>query len=64
MRDPQIESKVNELVDLVDKVNKLMSELQDLKVEVRITYVDQKDTVKQSIKIWRCIEHNDYLTNE
>ena len=41
MRDPAIESKTNDLKSLVDQVNILMSDLQDLNVEVRIAYIDK-----------------------
>jgi hypothetical protein len=37
MKDPVIESKANELTSLVDRINVIMSELQDLNVEVRIS---------------------------
>lgn len=64
MKDQNIKEKVDKLTFLVKEVNSLMSELQELNVEVRITYIDPKDTIKQGISIWRCVEHIDYLKNE
>lgn len=64
MKDNNIKEKVIKLTSLVIEVNKIMSELQDLNVEVRIQYVEPKDNIKQGISMWRCVEHNDYLKNE
>jgi len=69
MKDVVIESKANELKSLVDQINKIMSELQDLNVEVRIAYIDKNDpghsndndSNKQRIKLWRVEERNGYL---
>jgi len=69
MKDPVIESKVNTLKDLVAKVNDVMLELQDLNVEVRISYIAKNDpgyatkenTVNQGISLWKVEEHNGYL---
>jgi len=68
MKDPVIVSKVDELKSLVDRTNVLMSELQDMNVEVRISYIEKGDnkypadaTVKQGISLWRVVEHNGYI---
>lgn len=69
MKDPVIESKATELKSLVDQVNVIMSELQDLNVEVRIAYIDKNDPGhssdenrdKQRIKLWRVEERNGYI---
>ena len=63
MKDPVIETKVSELKETVEKVNLLMKELQDLNVEVRISYVERNVSkeIDQGISIWRVEEHNDYL---
>jgi hypothetical protein len=63
MKDDFIQSKVDKLKYFVNEINELMSELQDMKVEVRISYIDPKQDIKQGITMWRCIEHNDYLEN-
>lgn len=63
MKDPVIESKVADLKSLVNQVNDVMKELQDLNVDVRISYVE-KNTAKeiaQGISLWRAEEHNGYL---
>ncbi len=69
MKDPKIEAKTNELKTLVDQVNHIMSDLQDLNVDVRIAYIDKNDPnyttefgpAKQSIKLWRVEERNGYI---
>lgn len=69
MKDPVIESKVEELKTLVDQVNQLMSDLQDINVEVRIAYIDKNDAGyindenadKQRIKLWKVEERNGYI---
>lgn len=67
MKDPVIESKVETLKLLVDQVNLIMSDLQDMSVEVRISYTDKNEhslsnePQKQGIKLWRVVEHNGYL---
>ena len=69
MKDPIIESKTNELKVLVEQVNQIMSDLQDMNVEVRIAYTDKneqtygtdKDPVRQGLKLWKVEEHNGYL---
>jgi hypothetical protein len=64
MKDPVIEAKVLELNEVVDKVNTIMKELQDLNVDVRVSYVEKSITkeIAQGISIWRIEEHNNYLT--
>jgi hypothetical protein len=69
MKDPVIEFKVNDLKSLVDQVNLIMSDLQDLNVEVRISYIEKNDPgysndehrEKQRIKLWKVEERNGYL---
>ena len=69
MKDPVIESKAIELKSLVARVNILMSELQDLDVEVRIAYIDKNEPgystsdgpARQSIKLWKVEERNGYI---
>lgn len=63
MKDPVIESKTNDLKTLVEQVNTIMRELQDMNVDVRISYVEksQSKDISQGITIWRVEEHNDYL---
>ena len=69
MKDPVIESKTNELTTLVDQVNVIMSDLQDMNVEVRIAYIakdepghrNEGDSNRQRIKLWRVEERNDYV---
>jgi hypothetical protein len=69
MKDPVIESKANELKSLVDQVNQIMSDLQDMNVEVKIAYIDKNEIgykteegpSRQSIKLWKVEERNGYL---
>jgi hypothetical protein len=63
MKDPVIESQVSALKEAVNQVNVIMDNLQQLNVDVRISYVDKSLTkeVSQGITIWRIEEHNDYL---
>ena len=69
MKDPAIELKVADLKVLVDQVNQIMSDLQDLNVEVRIAYVDKNEPghttefgpARQSIKLWKVEERNGYI---
>ena len=69
MKDPVIESKAKELTSLVDQVNAIMSELQDLNVEVRISYIakdeqgHRSDTYsdRQRISLWKVEERNGYV---
>jgi hypothetical protein len=63
MKDPMIESQVSALKEAVDQVNVIMDNLQQLNVDVRISYVEKNPTkeVSQGITIWRIEEHNDYL---
>ena len=69
MKDPVIVSKVDTLKDLVAKVNDVMLELQDLNVEVRISYIAKNDpnyctrdnTINQSISLWKVEERNGYI---
>lgn len=69
MKDPVIVSKASELTSLVDQINVIMSELQDMNVEVRISYIDKNQPgystsdgpSRQSIKLWKVEEHNGYV---
>ena len=69
MKDPVIESKTNELQSLVDQVNLIMSDLQDMNVEVRISYISKDEPSykteegpsRQSIKLWKVEERNGYI---
>jgi hypothetical protein len=68
MKDPKIEELVTQLHSAVTSVNAIMEILQDLKVDVKVSYVDprtaenyNKEDIKQSIKVWRIEERNDYL---
>jgi hypothetical protein len=63
MKDPMIESQVAALKEAVDQVNVIMDNLQQLNVDVRISYVEKNPTkeISQGITIWRIEEHNDYL---
>jgi hypothetical protein len=63
MIDPLIQEEVDALKRAVDVVNQLMKGLQDLNVDVRISYVEKNNTkgVDQGITIWRIEEHNSYL---
>ena len=69
MKDPAIEYKVNELKSLVNQVNTIMSDLQDLNVEVRISYISKdepghrndSDSDRQRISLWKVEERNGYL---
>lgn len=67
MKDPNIQKLVTQLQSSVASVNEIMQLLQEMNVEVRISYVDPKSSdnynkdIKQSINVWRIEEHNDYL---
>jgi len=67
MKDPNIQKLVTQLQSSVASVNEIMQLLQDMNVEVKISYVDPKNSenynkdIKQSITVWRIEEHNDYL---
>jgi flagellar hook-associated protein FlgK len=63
MKDPMIEQLVADLKTRVDDVNKLMKELDDLNVDVRISYIDRSKSkdITQGISLWRIEEHNNYL---
>jgi hypothetical protein len=69
MKDAVIESKANELKSLVDQINLIMSDLQDMNVEVRIAYIskdepghrNENDSDRQRIKLWRVEERNGYI---
>jgi hypothetical protein len=69
MKDPVIVSKASELTSLVDQINVIMSELQDMNVEVRISYIDKNELgykteegpARQGIKLWKVEERNGYL---
>ena len=67
MKDPNIQKLVTLLQSSVASVNEIMQLLQEMNVEVRISYVDPKSSdnynkdIKQSINVWRIEEHNDYL---
>jgi soluble P-type ATPase len=64
MKDDTIKLKAIKLKELVKEVNKLMDELGQMNVDVRIGYVERKGDVPQGIHVWRIEEHNDYLTDE
>jgi hypothetical protein len=69
MKDAVIESKANELKSLVDQINLIMSDLQDMNVEVRIAYISKDepghrsdtDSDRQRIKLWKVEERNGYI---
>jgi len=63
MKDPVIQEEVDALKQAVDVVNQQMKVLQDLNVEVRISYVEKSTSkdVDQGIEVWRIEEHNSYL---
>jgi hypothetical protein len=63
MKDPQIETKVAYLKETINRVNVMMKELQDLQVDVRISYIEKNASkeIDQGIAIWRIEETNSYL---
>ena len=63
MKDPKIEELVTQLKSAVDNVNVVMQLLQELDVDVRISYVERSKAkdISQGISLWRIEEHNDYL---
>lgn len=63
MKDPAIESKVNELKVLVEQINTTMSDLQYMNVEVKIAYVDKNidKNISQGVRLWKVEERNGYL---
>jgi hypothetical protein len=69
MKDAVIESKANELKSLVEQVNQIMSDLQDMNVEVRIAYISKDEPgykteegpSRQGIKLWKVEERNGYI---
>ena len=63
MKDPKIEELVTQLKSTVDNVNVIMQLLQELDVDLRISYIERNRSkdVSQGISIWRIEEHNDYL---
>lgn len=63
MKDPAIAEKVARLRQLELEFNTLMAELEELSVEVRVNYVENKskENITQGIHIWRIVEHNNYL---
>jgi soluble P-type ATPase len=66
MKDPNIEKLVKQLHSSVSSVNVIMEKLQDLNVDVKISYNDSRssgidENGTQSIKVWRIEERNDYL---
>jgi hypothetical protein len=63
MKDPKIEELVTQLKSAVDNVNVIMQLLQEIDVDVRISYIERNRSkdVSQGISIWRIEEHNDYL---
>jgi hypothetical protein len=61
MKDPTVQTLVDELKNSVARVNAAMAELQNHSVEVRIEYRDRKGDEPQQIKLWRIQQHNDYL---
>ena len=63
MKDPKIEELVTQLKSTVDNVNVIMQLLQELDVDVCISYIERNRSkdVSQGISIWRIEEHNDYL---
>ena len=54
MKDPYIETLVDDLKIHVDEVNKLMKELEDLNVKVRIAYIESSTSndISQGISLW------------
>jgi len=63
MKDPKIEELVAQLKSSVDNVNVVMQLLQELDVDVRISYIERNISkeIDQSISVWRIEEHNNYL---
>jgi hypothetical protein len=63
MKDLLIQEQVDALKQAVNVVNQLMKGLQDLNVDVRISYIEKSisKNIDQGITIWRLEEHNSYL---
>lgn len=63
MKENELKRKVAKLKKLVDETNTLMAELDAANVEVRINYVESKQSadIRQGITIWRIVQHTDYL---
>jgi hypothetical protein len=63
MKDPHIESLVDNLKIHVGEVNRLMKELEGLNVVVRISYTEPSKSKEQSqgINLWHIQENNNYL---
>lgn len=62
MKDPLVESKVVELKEKVDEINKIMLSLHANKIEVRLQYKFEENQEKiPTLSIWRCTGHDDYL---
>jgi hypothetical protein len=61
MKDPLVQKMVDELKANLENVNTLMRMLQENNVEVRIEYQDKKGDEPQRLRLWRLVQHNDYL---
>lgn len=63
MKDPKIEELVAKLKEAVQNVNALMKELEEMHVDVRISYIESSKSkqIAQGISLWRIEEHNNYL---
>ena len=56
--------KINIIEKNVEEINQLISELHLDNVEVRIAYKEPANSNPASIRLWKAIEHVDYLKKE
>ena len=61
MKVNEIETKINEVKENVDKINSLMRELHSNDVEIRINYKDSAGGEPPQLDLWRAIAHVNYL---
>lgn len=61
MKDIEILNSITELQNCVNEVNRIIAELHEHSVEIRISYNEAKSKEPANISLWKATEHVDYL---
>lgn len=61
MIDDTIKNHIDQIYDKIESVNKLIAELHEKNVEIRILYKEGDKNNPARLDFWRAVEHVDYL---
>jgi len=64
MKDPDIQIVVDLIQESIKSINDSIAELHKKNVEIKIMFHDTKESAPAYIKMWKAIEHNNYIEDK